>query len=324
MLISLLRPQMMISVKRPFSHLLFCISLCDFIGSIANIFGFPPSSSMLCPAQSFLFFFFFRLSWLFAVALMFQLRCAILFKKLWLKLSYIHMICCSLSILMNILPLSTNSYGIDDYPSGQYPCNFQGNTVDSFIWMAITFEVVGIVCIFLIVAWIIEIYWHHRRGRVSLGRDEWLLCRAMALYPVAMAVSWAPVFVDFICKLMNILEKKMPSRAVSISDHFFIILATQCGTFLGIIFFAQSHKAREICRTTVCGKLLSLCSKGSDRDSLFSAFAVGPGNSGEEFSDATTERDFDESQWTLGGSGTDDSHPNTEQRSVDGIALSFS
>lgn len=49
--------------KNPLMNIIFVISICDFIGSIVNLFGFPLSATLLCQIQGFLFVFFFPASW---------------------------------------------------------------------------------------------------------------------------------------------------------------------------------------------------------------------------------------------------------------------
>lgn len=44
-----------LSTRRPFSHLLFFISVCDLIGSFANVIGFPETGGNWCFIQAVLF-----------------------------------------------------------------------------------------------------------------------------------------------------------------------------------------------------------------------------------------------------------------------------
>lgn len=56
-------PSMMLTTSRPFSHIIFFISLSDMVGSISQGFGFPDSGSTICSVQAFLFLFFMPSSW---------------------------------------------------------------------------------------------------------------------------------------------------------------------------------------------------------------------------------------------------------------------
>lgn len=51
-------PSLLLNPRRLFSHIIFCISMCDMFTGIACAFGYPPPESLLCPIQGFMTIFF--------------------------------------------------------------------------------------------------------------------------------------------------------------------------------------------------------------------------------------------------------------------------
>jgi hypothetical protein len=80
------------------------------LASFATILGFP--AGVICYIQGFLLFFFARSSWLFTIALVYQLFSIIVFKKYYISDKYIAMIIWPINIILQVLPYTTNvSFG---------------------------------------------------------------------------------------------------------------------------------------------------------------------------------------------------------------------
>lgn len=276
---SMMRPRLMISTTKPFSHILFFISFSDFIGSIANSFGFPLANSSLCACQGFLILFFFRASWLWALALVFQLRCVMINKKLWFRIRWTHWICWGVSIFLTLLPLSTqNSYGLDDYGSGFGTCNLGGSNLEAaIVWNDITFVGLGIGVIFLMLSWRAEVGYLYRTNKITLGEGQLAIYNAMRFYPLGIVLTWLPVFVFGIVQSFIIEGGVVVKNQIAFlnAGAVFTVLSTQYGTILGVVFYSQSHVAREVWRSF-------LCPRAQD--------AAGPGTS--------VPASLDESQWS--------------------------
>ena len=142
-------PGLMLSKCRPFSNILFFISLCDFLGSISNSFGFPPNGSQLCSAQSFFYLYFIPASWIWTLLLVYQLRTLILFKTLYISRKSMHIICWSIPLIPALLPLSTNYYGQDDGLNEASHCALGGNVRLKFLWMITCDTGLAFICIVL-------------------------------------------------------------------------------------------------------------------------------------------------------------------------------
>ena len=51
------------------------------------------------------------------------------------SMMWIHGICWGIPLVLSLLLLSTNLYGMDDYASGDIPCDLSGNYPSKFIWL---------------------------------------------------------------------------------------------------------------------------------------------------------------------------------------------
>jgi hypothetical protein len=239
-LTGILFPQMMLSTSRPFSHILFFISLCDMIGGAFTSLGFPSSDTLACQFQGFFMLEFVPASWLFTVAMIYQLRCFILNKPL-MSLLKLHIIVWSIATLLTLLPLTTNNYyGMDDVHSGVEPCQLGGDDNASYIWNYVSFNGTFIVC-----TGIMSYYTWEIRKELLLKKQESSqrllnILNASKHYVFAMLISWLPIILISIILKENIYYHEYLPHSCQI----FIILSTQYGTFLTIVFFHHSPQAR--------------------------------------------------------------------------------
>lgn len=110
LLTCLLFPSM---IKRKiYMHCVFMIYLHDFFASAAFSIGFP--SDYLCEFQGWVTCFCFRGSWFWTLFLSFQLYSLIMFRCPKLSIYKMHIFYWPFNLLLELLPLTTNSYGIDD------------------------------------------------------------------------------------------------------------------------------------------------------------------------------------------------------------------
>ena len=86
----------------------------------------------LCGIKAFLITFFFTACWIWTVLLVYQLRCAMIFRQLRLQLIHMHLITWFIASCVSLLPLSMTTLGVDDVLNGETPCTYRGNPVVSF------------------------------------------------------------------------------------------------------------------------------------------------------------------------------------------------
>jgi hypothetical protein len=243
-------------------NIIFFISLCDFIGSIVNIFGFPESTTILCSVQGFLFVYFFPASWCFTTMMVYQLRCLLIDKKIWLSVYWVHAICWSAAALIALLPLSELDYGSDDEYSGHSPCTLCGR----LFWM----EVFYVGCFYgflffnflLMIYWSSQVGWHFRKEGITEIHRMYALYKSTRFYPFAMLFTWLPIFI-MVCLFTYNSESNngdiVPLTLIEICQY----IATQNGTAMCYVFFANSPDAREYWKSLFCHRNESIDSSYS-------------------------------------------------------------
>eukprot|EP01035_Chromulina_nebulosa_P036418 gene36418-49056_t len=210
LLTGLFWPGALLSKSRPFSTIVFFISLSDFCLSIMNCLGFPLNGTLQCSIQGFGLFYFPLASWLWTVMLVYQLRTLIILKSLHISMMWIHGICWGIPLILSLLPLSTNQYGMDDYASGDVACNLSGNVKTKFIWLDLCISAAAIGCLMLMAVWIVEIYLHFRKAENAAREMSFL--QIMKLYPLALMVTWLPRCVIRVLITTTIIPADSSSR----------------------------------------------------------------------------------------------------------------
>ena len=241
LLTGLLWPNVLLSKSRPFSTTVFFISLSDFCVSIMNCLGFPLNGTLQCSIQAFGLFYFPCASWLWTVMLVFQLKTLIISKHLQISMSWIHVICWVVPLVLSLLPLSTNQYGTDDYGNGNLTCDLWGNTTTKFIWLDLSSSGAALVCIILMAIWTFKIYAHFRLATDSAREMSFL--NIMRLYPLALLFTWLPRCLSFFLISVDILQ--LNAHSAYLAGYFFI-LSTQYGTLTSLIYFTQSPASRML------------------------------------------------------------------------------
>lgn len=239
-LTGILFQNLMLSRYRPFSQIIFYISLCDMMGSAANCLGFPANGSTACTTQAFIFMYFFPASWLWTIMLVYQLRCVALTNKIWLSMKWLHIICWTLPIVPSILPLTTNSYGQDDYVQGMETCTYGGNQIKSDVWIIITLYGSALLCFCVMLLCIANIGWNSFTNGTettpSMRRHKQSLFYTTLYYPLGMVALWTP--------MTAVLIYNVNGEYSWATIEWSQALSTQYGTFLAVVFFWNSREAR--------------------------------------------------------------------------------
>ena len=236
-------PNYMLSKNRPFSTVIFFISLCDFCGSIINCLGFPQNGTDRCNFQAFGYLYFIPASWLWTVMLVYQLRTLIIFKRIQLSLNWMHFICWGVAFIPALLPLSTNPYGQDDSLEGNSPCAFGGNSTSKFLWITTCDTGIAFLCFVLMTVWCGEIVLYLSKESGEDRCRETSLFQSMRLYPVALFVTWVPTFFIGVFLAAGVFDISSLSNSVI---FFVIVVGTQYGSLLSVIYFSQSSVARQL------------------------------------------------------------------------------
>lgn len=238
----------MLSRTHPFSNIIFVISLCDMLASIAMSFGFPSESEPHCHTQSFMLFFFFPASWLWTTALVYQLRCMMFYKRLKLSMFTLHCVCWGLALTVALVPLSQNDYGEDDDLSGRTVCFLKSTHKQrKFWWIFGMFYGVLISCVLLMSWWMISAYLQIKRMRGVAFTDykERAIFKATRWYPLGLIITWSlSISVTFMLAIYPDVKIDYIQAGQ--------IAQTQYGTLLALIFFSNSKIVRHRWRELLC------------------------------------------------------------------------
>lgn len=227
----------MLQSRNIFSYCLFFISLCDMVGSIVYILGFPRNGTIVCEFQAFLFVFVVPSSWLWTAALVFQLRCAVIYKRIWLSATSLHLIVWGLNLLLTLLPLSTNAYGQDDAVIDT-TCDFRGNKRFKDVWLVGGLFGRLILALAIMVFCMVSVAYHFSKISETIPRRNIALYRSMSLYPLGMVLVWTPALMAQLLMALGFYVPPLTFEA-------FEVLNTQYGTILTLIFFTRSHSYRD-------------------------------------------------------------------------------
>ena len=130
---------------------------------------------------------------------------------------------------------------MDDYASGDIPCDLSGTHRSKYIWLDLNSSV-AIVCVILMTIWIVDIYLHFRKAE-NVARELSFL-KIMRLYPLALLITWLPRSILRFLISVTLLSANSSSRIVAGTCLEF--LSTQYGTLAAIIYFSHSSASRKL------------------------------------------------------------------------------
>ena len=241
-LTGLVFPSMMLSPLHPFSNMLFMIALCDSISSIGYSLGFPLNGSTLCTTQAFLTWFFTPASWLWSSALVYQMHCIIVDKKLHLSMTHLHIIIWTLCCLIAFLPLIQVRYGQDDDSNGYIFCfsKCTGNEMDCYLWEIGLYQATLQISIITMIAYLCKIWRYlHNQKDDGVGRER-VLFQSLCWYPIGLIVCWT-----FLVIMVWTITFKASHKVTLLQIHAALIMSTQYGTICCITFFSSSSLVRQ-------------------------------------------------------------------------------
>lgn len=188
------------------------------------------------------------------------MKCLLVEKRLWLKISSIHLIIWGTVLIFILAPLSTNYYGRDSIIASTH-CNYGGNSYTSRIWTLAGFFGLLVISFILMFHWAYKINQHIMRAPTSKRLSD--IYDAIKLYPLFMIICWFPyLFFDYFASITGIF---IP-RPLFVGSQ---ALSTQYGTFLGLIYFTRSPQSIFMWKQFFLSCLSCIVNKKSDDDSMF-------------------------------------------------------
>ena len=231
-------PSIMLSPLHPFSNILFMIALVDLIACIGWSFGYPNEGSRLCTTQAFLALFFIPASWLWSSALVYQMHCMIVHKKLFLSMTHLHVICWSIPSVIALLPLSRNPYGQDDDLNGSSICLLHCVEHDCYLWNLGLYVSTLLINIFLMSYYLYKMHGYLRNQKSAMVVRETALFQSLSWYPIGLIVCWT-----FTIMVEVLIAATFGHRTILIEIA--AIISSQYGTICCIIFFSSSSLVRK-------------------------------------------------------------------------------
>lgn len=196
--------------------------------------------------------------------MVYQLRCLLIDKKIWLSIYWVHAICWSAAALIAFLPLTELEYGADDEYAGHSPCTLCGRLFWLEVFYVGSFYGALFVNFLLMLYWSSEVGWHFRKEGITKKHRMYALYKSIRFYPFAMLFAWLPIFIICIIFTINTESNNgnvMPLSLIEICQY----IATQNGTAMCYVFFVNSPDARAYWRSLFCHTNASI-------DSSFSSF----------------------------------------------------
>ena len=230
---------------KPFIYYLYMIAISDSGVSFAFSFGFQKQGPV-CSMQGFLFMLFGRSSWLFTLALIFQLYYIAIHLKVYLSNRFSFRLIWTISLVSNLIPLAFQTwYGVPSNVEGVESCFYNGKNreVFIFIWAAEQTIVFAIILAFTIRI-IIHAFLQHKKSltvqNVALIPISKYVRNTMVLYPLSMLFTWSPNILYILNYLHNCLTLAHPVYY----GNYVNMLVPLYGFFLAIIFYIRTKDGR--------------------------------------------------------------------------------
>lgn len=182
-------------------------------------------------------------SWLFTVSLVFQLYSLLITKQVWLKLKGIHLICWGLSILITLLPLSTNKFGGIEKLNGLAHCTLSGDTDARHTWSMIYYSIL-LICVIILsyLTYLIQIFINSNEILMK-NKSALMIAKTTLLYTMNMFICWIPLL---LCSIIGLFNRDFIFNSYYYAFlQFSINVSTQNGTILAIIFYKYSPQVTE-------------------------------------------------------------------------------
>jgi len=255
-----------LTANKIYMKLIMMLSLCDAMGSLGTMMGYPSLSSA-CEAQAILIFFFYRASWMWSTAISFSLYCQVMHGRLFVTFRTLFYFVWGLSILLEVLPIifgltygncyrfapslpQATTFGtlaIDGVPGESIEQKFKQ-------WMGLSF--VFPLAINLAIMFICHMFINFRvvPSLKSSGTDtskRVLRClRTAQVYPLLMLVCWVPHITAFL------LVNNVPAMADS--AYLVIVLSFAWGSLQGfwlfLLYFYRSQYSRVLWSLYIFGE----------------------------------------------------------------------
>jgi hypothetical protein len=184
--------------NKVFMEIIVSLVCCDILGNWPYAIGYyPATGNPVCSFAGFCNLFFLRATWLYTVAIVFNLRCLVFYRRAVLVGWYLHSACLGPPLILTLAELSTNPFG---NPSHNKVCSVSGNSMDALLWHDTAYSGLLLICVFVMIVFVAELKyleWQAARNRQQTDTVIWketyrTTQRYMLLYPVLLGICWLP------------------------------------------------------------------------------------------------------------------------------------
>ena len=220
----------------------------------------------------FILFFFARSSWLYTLALVFQLFSLLIFKRYYIDDRTICFIIWPINILLQLLPLSSRvNFGPQQmYKNQKYSFSrcllTPGNNFSAYkLWLNLVFRDV-VLAVFLCIAVLTLIILIYKYQFVEKSDPMNKTINMITLYPYAMFISWIPsIFYGMYRDEFYDENGYYPFHSLVIGNYFEACVAIY-GVLVAMIFYTKTKQARKEW-LTIYYKLFNIVSDDNFRSS---------------------------------------------------------
>jgi hypothetical protein len=242
-LTALLFPAMI--YNKIFMEIIVLISICDIMGNWPYALGFltyPRNGTPLCSFEGFCNLFFYPASWTYTTMLTYLLKSLLMYglKPLQLSRYVIHSLCLGLPLVLALVQLATNTYGVSVGSSGEEVCSYGGNIAIGNAIHAVIYDGFLLLNFIIMIGFLVQLWQLSYRHPVLARSPAFIIVlRALAYYPIALVVCWMP---HVVYSLVNFsYNDGQVASLASIFDCFKVLH----GGLTTVIFFHHSNEARS-------------------------------------------------------------------------------
>lgn len=226
-----------------FMEIIACMASCNFLGTLPFSFTvYPRNGTALCYIEAFLYLYFYPVSWLYTLLLTYLLRGLAVHGRLLVSRAFLHSFCLGIPLVLTLLMLTTNIYGVEPQDQGKEICTYSGNPYTGFVWHISSFYTLYLLCCALMLGFLLELrYLEHTGDSRVTSKTFQVAKQSLVWYPFAMFVSWIPRVIFILALGYHVSS---PPRGPF--PDALRCLRNLSGAFIAAIFFWKCPEARGL------------------------------------------------------------------------------
>ena len=231
--------------KLRYIELVFYVAINDFIASIGMALGPSNDGSAACWFQGLSTSYNFNSSVCWTTVMSYQVYLIVFYGQLLQDLTYLHLICWILPLVLTLLPLSTNTYGnVDDDSRWCFVTELSTSPHWSELFWVIVSFYLGIWCALLLNCFYISMILWKMYSMIKVPKAIVETIHKLILYPIIIIVCWTVMSISDIYSASS--EASVPKTMLwCLLNGIGTLLAGLQGFFFALIFFSRNKIARN-------------------------------------------------------------------------------